>query len=280
MRGYDRRPSTLSAFLLGALFLLPPAGNAVWREWRHRVLAPIEDQPAAAGDGAAAALRVENARLSLELESCRRRLEAYSQLARQVPEIGGPGARFLPRPARAILHGDPSPRRQALWLLPEGDWSPSADAPLVKDGALVGRVAKLLPGGLPAIAQTIADPAFAVRFRSGELWGFLRGTGEHDVEGRALLEIQFLSAEAAIEAGSPLLSDGDDGVYPRGLLVAETLDPSRRGARGGQLARSPLALAGLNEVVVLEDRFLAALRRGAPGGAAAEGSDDGGEDGS
>jgi hypothetical protein len=66
--------------------------------------------------------------------------------------------------------------------------------------------------------QTLLDPDFRVRFWTEGATGMLQGTGRQR-DGHPVLEILYLSESAVLRPGAPVVTEGNDGVYPPGVVI-------------------------------------------------------------
>ena len=210
----------------------------------------------------------------------------------------GPADRLAARWHAAIVEvlpfADPSPSRRALWVSLHGVELPSRtgaspwaagvsgvggapqDAAAVSGDRLIGRLVDTPSGALCGRIQTVEDPFFRVRFRIDDTLGVLWGTGRRTTDGRPLLEVHHRTTSSVLEAGTVLVTAGDDGIFPPGLAIGEVAQESAVAAEeragsaedgGGDLtlvAAYPLSSA-LHELVLLTDRARRdlALRRAA-----------------
>jgi hypothetical protein len=164
--------------------------------------------------------------------------------------------------------GDPAPLRDVLWLSlrggsPEAESSVPAGSAAVWKESLVGRVLK--PSSIPGLlrVQTIADPGFRVRFRHPAATGMLWGT-KREHEGHAILQVEHLEESGSIASGEPVFTEGQDGVYPSGVLVGYFARPEEVGfelGRGRWLVRAAVVLSTLRRVEIAVDRKLESARK-------------------
>ncbi len=189
---------------LGALSPVEGFADRLGRLWR------------AAGE--ARDLRTENARLRAQLveESERRRgLELrLSQLAQLPAEAQG-------RPLEArILKFDASALRRTLVLNQGGRAGVTPDAPVLWNGALIGRVDSVGPWSCSVLLVGDRECGIGVRCLRTRVQGVLKGVGG----GQA--QVDDLAAQADIRVGDLFVTSGMDGVYPPGLLVGECAEVS------------------------------------------------------
>lgn len=295
-RGRSNRVG-LAGVALAIALLVPPLSRIAWRmpAVRERLGLPLE----APDDGTLAL--AESVRLREELRRARATVDSLTETAAVVDlagagaRIAGARARFRQLAADVMRFEEPSPDRDALWIVFAAQEAPAEPAAVVSGDRLVGRLVPSPLGQRVARVQTLRDPLVRVRFRSqsaiddpsaggggtDEALGILWGTGQVDGDGRALLEVHHPTATAALVAGARIVTAGDDGVYPPGLLIGEIVEPGGDGAAradGGGKARvraaaRPLELA---RVVVVVDRARAEYAARNDGWTRGGASDDGG----
>jgi cell shape-determining protein MreC len=236
---------------------VPPAGNLFLELRRSRAerSAGVEASlPAPAG--------LEAAVLKQRLWEKERELKLLTRSGQGQP-------RYTTLRADVIHLADLSPRRDAFWIWAEDLAGVRASTAVSYREALVGRVERVWTERGVGRVQTLRDPFFRVRFRYGDAWGFLVGTGRTDREGRPLLEIRHLAVEVAFREGDRVFTDGDDGYYPRGLPIGSLVRSDQEKAEAGDfLVRGEFSLDRIPEVVLFIDR--AALDSRAAGKEGAE----------
>ena len=182
---------------------------------------------------------------------------------------------FQPRrePLREVEEGrNVQPLAPLTGLRGHGSEIPRVSCAVVSGKRLVGRLVPSPAGFSIARVQSLRDPLFRVRFRVGDVTGMLWGTGLADGEGHALLEVHHRTRDSesdtravetagaglgasALSTGVEVVTAGNDGVFPPGILIGETVpgaDASRVG--GKSLVRAALDPAFLERVVVVVDR--------------------------
>ncbi len=163
--------------------------------------------------GEARELQAQNARLRAQLveESERRRgLELrLSQLAQLPAEAQG-------RPIEArILKFDSSALRRTMVLNQGGRAGVTANAPVLWNQALIGRVDSVGPWSCSVVLVGDRECSMGVRCARTRVQGVLKGVGG----GQA--QVDDLGAQADIRVGDVFATSGLDGVFPPGLLVGE-----------------------------------------------------------
>lgn len=237
------------------------------RTWVQTVAAPFQRITSGAAETFAGMLRrlanlrgasTENANLKqrvvemeLELGQTRRAVDENERL-KGILDLKDKSS-YGTIPARVIAR-DPS-----LWFdtvtINRGRMSGiDLNMPVVTPGGIVGRVV----GTGPWVAQVmlITDERAAAGAVVGQLdnsnaIGSVRGLGE-----KGLLEMRYVSGLEKVAAGDFILTTGQDGIYPSGLIVGQVVEVSSGSATTPHVIRiKPGArLDSLEEVVVLQYR--------------------------
>jgi rod shape-determining protein MreC len=151
------------------------------------------------------ALRAENAQLRALLEA-RERLEVTSQLA----EV-------------AYSARDPFSRRIVVDRGSQHDVQ--SGQPVIDHAGVVGQVTRVYPWIAEVTLITDKDHLVPVLNLRNGLRAVLAGTGSNGT-----LELRFVPLNADFQSGDRLVTSGIDGVYPRGLPVAEVTGVDRSAA--------------------------------------------------
>jgi hypothetical protein len=163
--------------------------------------------------------------LPAQLASAQRHVAVLTEkLERAHQELEALGAATLPGRYRTSLADvipvtDPSSRRALLWAALRDPAAVTNDGAAFWDHRLVGRVIERYERPPVAKIQLLNDPAFRVRFRSGDVTGVLQGQALLSDAGDPLLKVRFVSTEDSLVAGADVFTAGDDGVYPPGLWI-------------------------------------------------------------
>jgi rod shape-determining protein MreC len=230
------RLKTFSAFLVVSLALiLLPSGwtgrarlaavfpvNLVQGAWLG-ALSPVEDWAGRLGAlwrdaGEARVLRKQNAALRAQLaeESERRHgLELrLNQLAQLSAEAQGRAveARFLKYDASAL--------RCTAVLNKGGNAGVTLNAPVLWNGALIGRVDCVWPWSCSVVLVGDRQCGIGVRCARTRVEGVLKGAGG------GVAQVDDLEAQADIQVGDLFVSSGMDGLFPPGLLVGQCIEVS------------------------------------------------------
>ena len=151
------------------------------------------------------ALRAENAQLRALL-GARERLEVTSQLA----EV-------------AYSARDPFSRRIVVDRGSQHDVQ--SGQPVIDHAGVVGQVTRVYPWVAEVTLITDKDHLVPVLNLRNGLRAVLAGTGNNGT-----LELRFVPLNADFQGGDRLVTSGIDGVYPRGLPVAEVTNVDRNAA--------------------------------------------------
>lgn len=195
------------AFLVALLFA-PPLVNILIRDYW------LETRSGSDGSESEAD---ELRRLRVELANLRQRMEREGRESRV---LAAWDSSYDPVLARVLRLGDATPQRHSFLIVLQKNIGGQEDFVVVSDGALVGRVKEFLPGSSIARVQSILDREFIVRFRYGDSWGFLRGTGRTDgATGRPILQVELKGQpEIPFQEDTPVFTDGD-GLFPPDILI-------------------------------------------------------------
>jgi hypothetical protein len=239
------------------LLLLPPVARVI-----HRSFA--QDEGAAEEEKLRSELTVareEVRRVRLELEA--------RDFPRSTPGLADLEPRHELVVADALPLSDPSPARNTLWATVRDHRDVPGSGAALAEGALAGRVLRAFADLGIVKVQTILDPAFRARFRQKGASGMLWGTGRES-DGHALLEVRHLSETVSLEPGEPVYTEGNDGVYPGGVLIGFAVAGDVPGSRSRVLVRSAIRVEDAEQLVLPVDlaspRLSEALRRDAAEG--------------
>lgn len=230
-----------------------------------RVVSPIVEGVTRAARGlrsvwldrvALAGVREENKRLLGDLDRLRDQvaqaagLEQENVRLRALLELGE-RRKDLRLLAAHVVSRSMSPYFRVLRVnLDVGAAEVTEGMPVIAPGGVVGQIRTL--AGDRAEVLLVTDPRSAIDVvleRSGAR-GVAVGTGEAD---RYAARIEYLQRAAEVSTGERVLTTGDDGRYPRGLVVGEL---TRVGdAEGGAFRKAELVpavdLGGLEEVFIV-----------------------------
>ncbi len=222
------------------VLLIPPLANLMI-EYRQRLSPNAADHD----DRVQTSAAIETATLRQKLWEAERELALLRGWSQTQP-------RYHPVLADVVHRGDLSPRRAVLWVRGSGFAGVDSRSVAVHRGALLGRVRHVWPEQGIAQVQSLRDPYMRVRFRYDKAWGFLWGTGRADAQGRPLLEIRHLSREIAFQEGEPVYTDGEDGFFPRGIMIGSLIRSAPAGEEGAEfLVRGEFPPEQVSEAILL-----------------------------
>jgi len=186
----------------------------------------LRDKAAAADD-----LTAENARLRRLLDMGDRRKDLRLRAARVVSRSTSPYFRVM----RIVLDLDADGVREGM--------------PVIAPGGVVGQIRSVYGGRAEVLLVTDPRSAIDVVLEQSRARGVAVGTGEPD---RYAARLKYLRRNAASQEGERVLTTGDDGRYPRGLVVGR-VSKVVHGAQGPfqRAELEPLVdLSALDEVFI------------------------------
>ncbi len=238
-----RTSSPRQAILVGLLLVGTAVGLLVLdrrgrlppfvREGLMRVLAPVHDGVTAAARGvrhlwsdylALAGVREENAQLHAEVLQLRQQvadsagLEQENARLRALLDLGDRRKDLRLRAARVVARSTSPYFRVVKVVLGVGEGEVDEGMPVIAPGGVVGQIRTV--SGDRAEVLLVTDPRSAVDVvleRSGAR-GVAVGTGDAD---RYAARIEYLKRSEDAVVGDRVLTSGDDGRYPRGLVLGE-----------------------------------------------------------
>lgn len=161
-------------------------------------------------------LEAENQRLQGEVQKLRRRLIPLEASAEQTRRLAA-AVHYADRQgtsitAADIVYSDPSSWLKTIIVhLPHG--RVVVDQAVVASGGLVGRV--ILVTGDFAKVQLITDRAAS----AGVMIERTRRQGVAEGNGSDTLDLSYIPLSADVRVGDRVITAGNDGIYPSGLLV-------------------------------------------------------------
>lgn len=208
-----------------------PVGGAL-----VRLLSPLQELVTGAGRGvrglwlryiALGDVRAENARLRAELDRLRRRvaltadLEAENARLRRLLELGDRRKDLRLRAARVVSRGVSPYFRVMRIVLDVGEGEVEEGMPVIAPGGVVGQIRTLAGDRAEVLLLTDPRSAIDVVLERSRSRGVAVGTGEPD---RYAARLEYLQRGARVVPGERVLTTGDDGRYPRGLVVGELIN--------------------------------------------------------
>jgi rod shape-determining protein MreC len=143
--------------------------------------------------------------------------------------------------AATVIGREPTQRYTSLTIDQGSSDGVRVDAAVIApDGVLVGRVVET--GRWTSLIQLITDPlaGAGARLSASRATGLISGTGS------AELELRYVDSLTDVAPGEEVLTSGEDGIYPAGLLVGSvtsvTFGPPVPGTQSVPLARDQSAL--------------------------------------
>jgi rod shape-determining protein MreC len=197
--------------------------------------------------GEARELRKQNAALKAQLvqESERRHeLELRLNQLAQLP-AEAQGRRVQAR----VLSYDASALRRTAVLNRGGNAGVTPNAPVLWNGALIGRVDKIVgPWSCSVLLVGDRQCSIGVRCARTRVQGVLKGAGD------GVAQVDDISAQADLRAGDLFVTSGMDGVFPPGLLVGECAEASDEsgGIFKWVVVKPAFAPTLVEEVILLE----------------------------
>lgn len=187
----------------------------------------------------------ENESLRAERDALEQEVRSYRELRRENERL-----RSLLRVSEGMPDGwrvatvigrEPSQRYSSLTLDQGSADGVRVDAAVIApDGSLVGRVVDT--GRWTSLVQLVTDPLAGV----GARLAVSRATGLVSGTGGARLELRYIDSLTEVLPGEEVLTSGEDGIYPPGLLIGAvesfTFGPPVPGTRSVPLAREQSAL--------------------------------------
>ena len=154
------------------------------------------------------------------------------------------------RAARVVSRGTSPYFRVVRITLDVGADGAEVGMPVVAPGGVVGQLHSVV--GERAEVLLVVDPrsAIDVVLEKSRARGVAVGTGEPD---RYAARLEYLERAADTDVGERVMTTGDDGRYPRGLVVGEVMELRRKehGLFQEALVRPLVDLSALDEVFVV-----------------------------
>ncbi len=201
-------------------------------------------------------VRAENASLHAQVRDLQDRaaragdLAAENERLRRLLELGDRRKDLRLRAARVVARGTSPYFRVLSVTLDVGDGPVEEGMPVIAPGGVVGQVRSVRGDRAEILLVTDPRSAVDVVMEKSRARGVAVGTGEQD---RYATRLDYVQRSAQIVIGERVLTTGDDGRYPRGLVVGEILEVGGEGTgpfRGAR-ARPLVDLSFLDEVFVV-----------------------------
>ncbi len=201
-------------------------------------------------------VRAQNAALESELRELRQRtaesdgLRAENERLRTLLELADQRKDLRLRAARVVSRGLSSFFRVLRLTLDVDDPAVQPGQPVLAPGGLVGQIRTV--SGTHAEVLLVTDPRSSVdvMLETSRVRGVAVGTGEPD---RYAARLEYLERSEQTVRDERVLTTGDDGRYPRGLVVGRVTSVKSQPHGLFQNAEvEPLAdLSGLDEVFIV-----------------------------
>lgn len=187
----------------------------------------------------------ENDRLRAERDALEQQVRSYRELRRENERL----RELLQITAEVpgewrvadVIGREPSQRYSSLTLNRGRIAGVRVDAAVIApDGALVGRIVHT--GPWTSLVQLITDPLAGV----GARLSISRASGLVSGNGSARLDLRYIDSLTEVAPGEEILTSGEDGIYPPGLLIGQvdafTFGPPVPGTGSVPLVREQSAL--------------------------------------
>ncbi len=201
-------------------------------------------------------VRQKNIELESELNELRDKvaqtedLRAENERLHQLLELADSRKDLRLQAVRVVSHGNSSIFRILDLVLDIGDLQVEPGMPVIAPGGIVGQIHIVM--GNRAEVLLITDPRSAVDvvLESSRARGVAVGTGEPD---QYTAELKYLQGESPAIKGERVLTTGDEGRYPRGLIVGEVTAVGDAGTSAFQRAivKPRFDLGALDEVLIV-----------------------------
>lgn len=196
-------------------------------------------------------LKSELAQTGVELVTLREQLADYQQLRRLLDENGSSGVSDSYQKLFARVIGRDSNHLFATVIIDKGAiHGIRKDQPVVDANGVVGRVVVVTP--LSSRVVLLTDErhgagALIATTAAGRLLAVVRG-----VRDSYYFQLDFITPPVQIENGERVVTSGQDGVYPPGLLLGRVANPTDQPASTQQrLVIAPAADLGRLDVVAV-----------------------------
>jgi rod shape-determining protein MreC len=153
----------------------------------------------------------------LELEAELQRQRALAARSKALEEtLALKAAVVAPTLAARVIAGSPSPGSDRVTIDRGTSDGVGPDMAVLADRGVVGRVIRPVAAGAATVQLLIgADAAAAVTFERSSAGGVARGGAGSGT----LLRVDYAPALADIQPGERVVTSGQDGIYPPGLVV-------------------------------------------------------------
>ena len=171
-------------------------------------------------------LRAENARLAQEHLTASSQLQQLGLLQSEnehLRKLLGARERLASRTSFAeVLYAARDPFSRRIWIDKGSQDDVQAGQPVIDGNGVVGQVTRVTPWLSEVTLITDKGHLVPVQNTRNGIRAVLGGTGNDGT-----LELKFVPLNADFENGDTLVTSGIDGVYPRGLPVAQVVNVER-----------------------------------------------------
>jgi rod shape-determining protein MreC len=176
-----------------------------------------------------ASLRGENARLAqenLERGAALQQLQALQKENEQLRDLFGMQKRVDTKLRLAeVVYSARDPFSRRIVVDRGSQHAVKSGQPVIDHGGVLGQVTRVYPWSAEVTLVTDKDHLVPVLNVRNGLRAVLAGTGND-----AAVELRFVPLNADFRNGDRLVTSGIDGVYPRGLPVADVVNVERNAA--------------------------------------------------
>lgn len=268
--GSPRRPIVVGVLLIAAcvaLLVFDRAGGGPGPVGRlvGRVLSPLQSLVTGAARAvrevredysALGEVRDQNRTLHEEIATLKGKVAALEGLAvenerlRSLLELGDERKDLRLRAARVSARGV-SPYFRVLRVTLDADGPDiQPGMPVIAPGGLVGQIRTVSGDGAEVLLVTDPRSAVDVVLETSRVRGLAVGTGEPD---RYAARLEYLQRSDETAAGERVLTTGDDGRYPRGLVLGRvtSVKPQAHGLFQDAELEPLVDLSALEEVFIV-----------------------------
>lgn len=234
--------SALFAALSPWCGLVGSAGRSVHDFWIHYV--------------ALSEVSFENDRLQNEIRDLKEKvtrtadLRAENERLRRLLDLADSRKDLRLQAARVLSQGNSSIFRILSLVIDIGDSSIEPGMPVLAPGGVVGQIRLVMGNRAEVLLVTDPRSAIDVVLEESRARGVAVGTG---ARGEYTAQLKYLQGESHAIKGERVLTTGDEGRYPRGLVLGEVIEVGEAGSGSFQRAiiRPSIDLGALDEVLIV-----------------------------
>jgi len=192
-------------------------------------------------------LHAENDALKMQIDSER---EAILEAQRLRELVGLDDSRLGKTIVARVIGRDPTQNRQSITIDKGRVQGVQPDAAIMTPTGIVGRV--IYAGNYSAVVQLIVDSqsGVGVFVLPDRRLGIVKGNGG------AELDLDYIDDDNDIKVGQPMITSGDDRIYPKGFPVGiiSSIGPPRRSVFKTVRIKPAADLGRLEEVICILDK--------------------------